>query len=56
MGDGGICVSLRAHDWQTRRQVRCKHARQRGSRPGTHASFDTGLFLKPIRVGGFTVK
>lgn len=42
MGDGGVVQPVRAHDWQTRREIRGEHARKRSSRQGTHVTSHPG--------------
>ena len=38
VGDGGLLLPVRAHDREAEREVRGKHARQRGCRQGADAS------------------
>ena len=54
MGDGGLLLPVRAHDREAEREVRGKHARQRGCRQGTDAhlilylvqNYDTDYYVR----------
>ena len=50
LGDGGLLLSLRAHDRQTQREVRGQHARQRGGGAGVDAPPDP-LPRPELRLG-----
>lgn len=42
MGDGGVFQSVRAHDWETRCEIRGQYAWERSSWQRTHVASHSG--------------
>ena len=56
VGDGCVPVAVRAHDRQAQRQVRRKHARQRGGRQGRRTTSQRSVKKTTKIVDGYLKK